>query len=93
MENTEFRFTVKLEHTQYVQLLKESRHREGASGAVPTRTARQLIEERLKDINAPILTTADDVQDVGDADELPAPKKGKRSPAIKPAINGNHSTD
>jgi len=52
MEQT-FNFTVKLSHPVYVALLNESKKREGSAGAVPSRTARQLIEERLEEINAP----------------------------------------
>ncbi len=52
MEQT-FNFTVKLSHRVYVTLLNESKEREGSAGAVPSRTARQLIEERLEEINAP----------------------------------------
>ena len=42
-----FKFTIELSHQAYVALLEESRHREGSDNAVPSRTARQLISERL----------------------------------------------
>lgn len=48
-----FSFTVKLPHSIYVKLLAESRKREKQSAAVPSRTARQLITERLEEIDMP----------------------------------------
>lgn len=42
-----FKFTIELSHQAYVALLDESKHREGSNNAVPSRTARQLIGERL----------------------------------------------
>ncbi len=45
-----FKFTIELSHQAYVALLEESRHREGSGNAVPSRTARQLIAERLEQI-------------------------------------------
>lgn len=51
MEQT-FNFTVKLSQQTYVLLREESKKREGENGAVPSRTARQLVEERLEEINA-----------------------------------------
>lgn len=50
MEAT-FKFTVTLSHQMYTKLVAESREREGSNGAVPSRTARQLIEERLNNID------------------------------------------
>jgi hypothetical protein len=57
MEQT-FSFTVKLSHPVYVALLNESKTREKSTGAVPSRTARQLIEERLEEINKPTIGSA-----------------------------------
>jgi len=37
--------------TTYNALLKESKKREGERFPAPSRTARQLVEERLKQIN------------------------------------------
>ncbi len=47
-----FSFTVKLPHQAYAKLLSESRKREKLSAAVPSRTARQLIIERLDELTA-----------------------------------------
>ena len=43
--------TVHIDDETASLLLKESRKREGRKGAVPSRTARQLIEERLEELN------------------------------------------
>ena len=51
MEQT-FKFTVELTHEVYAKLRAESNNREGSKGAVPSRTARQLIEERLEELAA-----------------------------------------
>ena len=51
MEQT-FKFTVELTHEVYAKLRAESNNREGSKGAVPSRTARQLIEERLQEMTA-----------------------------------------
>ena len=62
MEPMTFSFTVTLSHQTYVLLRRESRQREGRNGAVPSRTARQLIEERLQEMTAtkPAMPTEDE---------------------------------
>jgi len=49
-EQVKFSFTVSLPHKEYVLLLNESKERESARRAVPSRTARQLVIERLSQL-------------------------------------------
>ena len=64
MEQT-FTFSITLTQPTYSLLIKESRHREKSDTAVPSRTARQLIIERLQDINEGRPQVAEKEKDIG----------------------------
>lgn len=85
MEKT-FKFTVEIAHDTYALLLRESRNREGSKGAVPSRTARQLIEERLQEMTAtkPAMPTEDET-------DKPA-HKSKKSKSTKRDVDADEST-
>lgn len=75
-----FSFTVKLSHPVYVALLNESKNREKSTGAVPSRTARQLIEERLGEINEPhpkIVPMTQEIRDKFATEDEPKQKAKK----------------
>ena len=88
MEKT-FKFTVEIAHDTYALLLRESRNREGSKGAVPSRTARQLIEEKLEEIAKP----TDQTQPDANEDETDKPKqKSKKQRSTKIDVGADEST-
>ena len=95
MEQT-FNFTVNLSRQTYVLLREESKKREGENGAVPSRTARQLVEERLEEINAdtpePPTWTPTEEETRPEYSKEDQPEKSKKSRSRKKEVDADEST-
>ena len=86
-----FSFTVTLPHAPYAELLVESRKREKQPIAVPSRTARQLIIERLIEIKNPagVGTPGTALGVMGVAEEETKPVASKKPRSSKRGVGEN----
>ena len=94
MEKTS-KFTVELTKEVYTMLLKESKIREGSKGAVPSRTARQLIEEKLQEIDEArpkVIPMTEAIRAKIAAEEDTPEKKSKKPKSTKRDVGADEST-